>query len=234
MCISLIRTEVAARGNLARPTNKQVCQRKVVEYAARQFTSYVITRLHPIVGESTEKLLLWMWESYHHSVQYHLMKWKSWKEWSTKASDASKRSSLVLSNPRCLISQIAVTFEGDRAGVRGEAGPGGTFFLFFLKISVCFAPFRRHCFWWCARRWSSCALPPLNKSFSKYEPCCLQHFSAFRRCPLSLSALPLCIWRCLLSYLPSASTLGGTIPPLFMAGVVACRRMLHAQAYACI
>lgn len=132
VCISLIRTEVAARGNLARPTNKQVSQRKVVEYAARQFTSYVITRLHPIVGESTEKLLLWMWESYHHSVQYHLMKWKSWKEWSTKASDASKRSSLVLSNPRCLISQIAVTFEGDRAGVRGEAVPGGTFFFFFF------------------------------------------------------------------------------------------------------
>ncbi len=30
----------------------------------------------------------------------------------------------MVSNPRCLISQIAVTFdEGDRAGVRRETGP---------------------------------------------------------------------------------------------------------------
>lgn len=40
----------------------------------------------------------------------------------------------MLSNPRCLISQIAVTFEGDRAGVRGETGPGRAFLFLFAPL----------------------------------------------------------------------------------------------------
>lgn len=40
----------------------------------------------------------------------------------------------MLSNPRCLISQIAVTFEGDRAGVRGETGPGRAFLFLFASL----------------------------------------------------------------------------------------------------
>lgn len=38
------------------------------------------------------------------------------------------------SNPRCLISQIAVTFEGDGAGVRGGTRPRQS-----VYISVCFS-----------------------------------------------------------------------------------------------
>lgn len=48
------------------------------------------------------------------------------------------------SNPRCLISQIAVTFEGDGAGVRGEPGPGRVFMLLFASPSVFLS--RRRCF----------------------------------------------------------------------------------------
>lgn len=99
----------------------------------------------------------------------------------------------MVSNPRRLISQIAVTFdEGDRAGVKRETGlvrEGGCvcmllgFFLLMCTVQIQLCPLH------------------LNKFF-KYKLCCLQQFSASRHHPLStlsvhsaaahlLSALPI-------------------------------------------
>lgn len=135
------------------------------------------------------------------------MKWKKWKEWSTKASDASKRGSLVVSNPRCLISQIAVTFdEGDRAGVRRETGP--------VRDWVCVFVF----FCWCVQYRSSCALrvwtnPSLNTS------CVVYSSSLPPDTILSLPTLPLFIWHCLLSYLLYVLLIRCTIPPAFYSRI---------------
>lgn len=57
-------------------------------------------------------------------ISSHQMK-GGWGGGSTKAPDSSKRGSLVVSNPRRLISQIAVTLgEGDRARCAQRNGPG--------------------------------------------------------------------------------------------------------------
>lgn len=148
------------------------------------------------------------------------MKWKRWREWSTKASDASKRGSLVVSNPRCLISQIAVTFdEGDRADARRETGPvreGVWVFFFFLLM--------------CTVQIQLCPLL-LNKSFFKYELRCLQQFSASRHHPLSLPTLPLFIWHCLLSYLLYILCWSDAPSPHFLQNmhVVACCMHTHVH-----
>lgn len=94
----------------------------------------------------------------------------------------------MVSNPRCLISQIAVTFdEADRAGVRGEAGPvrGGVcecvfifvfiYLFIYLFLLMCTAQIQLY----------QAPTPLPNKSFFEYELCCLQQFSASRHHPLS-------------------------------------------------
>lgn len=147
------------------------------------------------------------------------MKWKRWREWSTKASDASKRGSLVVSNPRCLISQIAVTFdEGDWAGAKREMGP--------VREGVCVCIFFFFFLLMCTVQIQLCT-QLLNKSFFKYELCCLQQFSASRHPPLSaytasvhltlppcLSAIRTLLIRC-------------TIP--HFSAEYACSRMLNAH-----
>lgn len=136
-----------------------------------------------------------------------------------------------MSNPCCLISQIAVTFdEGDRAGAKRETGPVRegvwVLFCFFQYLFIYFllmytVQIRLY--------------PPLpNKSFFKYELCCLQQFSASRHHPLSgytasvhLTVPPL------LSALRTHD--GMHHPPTSYSWVEnACCRMLHAQAYTCV
>lgn len=88
----------------------------------------------------------------------------------------------MVSNPRRLISQIAVTFdEGDRAGAKRETGlvrEGGCVYVFW------------RCFFllMCTVQIQLCPLH-LNKSFFKYKLCCLQQFSASRHHPLSAYTL---------------------------------------------
>lgn len=131
-----------------------------------------------------------------------------------------------MSNPRCLISQIAVTFdEGDRAAVNAEMGRvrgGASVYVCVVFLLMCTVQIQL------------CPLL-LNKSFFKCE-LCLQQFSASRHRPLSLS-LFLCL-HCFCSFDTASSLICFTYcsshapSPTFYSWVeYAFCRMLHAQTY---
>lgn len=145
-----------------------------------------------------------------------------------KACDASKRSSLVLSNPRCLISQIAVTFEGDRAGVRGETGPGRVFSFLFAALFFAVIVFD-----------DACGADPAVPSLLSTNPF-LNMSPVVYSASLPPDAIPLsfCTTSVHLTGSPLLSAFCIHVwmhhPPAFYGWGRACRRMLHAQAYACI
>lgn len=83
-----------------------------------------------------------------------------------------KGGSLVVSNPRCLISQIAVTFdEGDRGRCEERNRPSDRA---SGSASVCLCVFSLLLLM-CTVQIQLCP-PLLNKSSFKYKLCCLQHF----------------------------------------------------------
>lgn len=91
-----------------------------------------------------------------------------------------KGGSLVVSNPRCLISQIAVTFdEGDRGRCEERNRPSDRA---SGSASVCLCVFSLLLLM-CTVQIQLCP-PLLNKSSFKYKLCCLQHSSASRHQPL--------------------------------------------------
>lgn len=86
----------------------------------------------------------------------------------------------MVSNPRCLISQIAVTFdEGDRGRCEERNRPSDRA---SGSASVCLCVFSLLLLM-CTVQIQLCP-PLLNKSSFKYKLCCLQHSSASRHQPL--------------------------------------------------